>query len=99
MNNKVEREKGESFVTTRMRRRSCHFCECCMRLDPTNRVEGGSNPCKFSALCGDPDNVIMVRREVVHGTKIRSCDIIGKTQREKDAGLAGGGIMYYVHLK
>ena len=98
MNNKVERGKGESFVTTRMRQRSCHFCECCMRLDPTNRVEGGSNPCKFSAICGDPDNVIMVRREIVHGTKIRSCDI-GKTQREEDAGRAGGGIMYYVHLK
>jgi hypothetical protein len=40
----------------------------------------------------------MVRREVVHGTKIRSCGI-GKTKREEDAGLAGGGIMYYVHLK
>ena len=60
MNNKVERGKGESFVTTRMRQRSCHFCECCMRLDPTNRVEGGSNPCKFSALCGDPDNVLIM---------------------------------------
>ncbi len=105
MNNKVERGKGESFVTTRMRQRSYHFCllssvnvACCMRLYPTNRVEGGSNPCKFFSICGDPDNVVMVQREVVHGTKIKRCDI-GKTKWEDDAGLAGRGIMHYVHLK
>ncbi len=41
----------------------------------------------------------MVRREVlVHGTKIKRYDI-GKTKREDDAGLAGRGIMYNVHLK
>ena len=88
INGKVERKNGKQYVSERMRPRSCHYCECCMRLDPTNRAMGGNDPCRYSDLCGDPDNVVMVERDIVAGTMLRSCDI-GKKRREEEAALAG----------
>jgi hypothetical protein len=49
---------------------------------------GGNDPCRYSDLCGDPDNVVMVERDIVAGTMLRSCNI-GKKRREEEAALAG----------
>jgi hypothetical protein len=95
VNSKVERANGTDCVSERMRPRSCHFCECCMRLDPTNRAMGGADPCRYADLCGDPDNIVVVQRDVVAGTKLVSSDI-GKKRREEEAALAGNLHVRYV---
>jgi hypothetical protein len=87
-NNKVETSRGVQFVTTRMRQRACHYCDCCMILDPTGRVTGGLKTCQYAELCGNPDNVVQISRAEVTGTRLRSCDL-GKAKREEEAKLAG----------
>jgi hypothetical protein len=47
----------------RMRRRSCHFCKCCMRLDPTDNANQGDNGCEYGDICGPANNVVKVPKE------------------------------------
>ncbi len=51
--------------------------------------------CRYSDLYGDPDNIVMVERDVVAGTMVISSDI-GKKRREEEAALAGNLHVGYV---
>ena len=85
-------EKGHSPVL--MRKRSCHFCDCCMRLDPMDRANRkapatdveykGPNSCAYSVICGNPDNIVQVPRKQEKGTKNRA-NPRGDKAREEEA--------------
>lgn len=62
-NCKPESKEGKLHSIVRMRRRSCHFCKGCMRLDPCDDANGKQNPCQYEELCGPADNVVAVARE------------------------------------
>ena len=71
-NCKPESRPGTScqHSIVRMRRRSCHFCTCCMRLDPCDDANGKQNPCQHEELCGPADNVVAVPKEPDRKTHI-----------------------------
>ncbi len=74
-----------------MRHRSCHFCDCRMRLDPMDRAnrtttarEGdnkGPNPCAYEIMCGPADNIVHVPRKQVKGTRRMRSDSMGRDAR------------------
>ena len=69
----LEKVGGVDKAVVLMRHRSCHFCDCCMRLDPMDRAnrktkaaEGdnkGPNPCAYEVMCGPADNIVHVPRK------------------------------------
>lgn len=69
----LEKVGGVDKAVILMRHRSCHFCDCCMRLDPMDRAnrktkaaEGdnkGPNPCAYEVMCGPADNIVHVPRK------------------------------------
>ena len=92
-------ERGESPVL--MRHRSCHFCDCCLRLDPADRANlknktgqqtKGPNPCAYQTICGDADNVVPVRRKVIAGTKDRADKTGGEMRQQAAQSLDIGDI-------
>jgi hypothetical protein len=66
----VKKKKSVQHSTVRMRRRSCHFCGPCMRLDPTDNANQGVGTCKYEQLCGPADNVVGVAKEASKTTQI-----------------------------
>jgi hypothetical protein len=58
-----ESKEGQLHSIVRMRRRSCHFCNCRMRLDPCDDANDQKNPCQYEELRGPADNVVAVARE------------------------------------
>jgi hypothetical protein len=67
-----------------------------MRSDPTNRAMGGADPCRYSDLWWDPDNIVMVERDVVAGTKF---DGIMLELHRMEAGVAPDGRGYSVTFR
>ena len=65
-----EFKKGIQQSIVRMRRRSCHFCACCTRLDPCDDANDKTNPCQCEELCGPADNVVAVAKEADRKTHV-----------------------------
>ena len=55
-------------LSCRVRRRGCHECEGCMRLDPEDLANSGEQPCKRQKLCGKLPEIIQLEMDDTQST-------------------------------